>query len=33
MATVNTGKRSVPSTDPGEMLCEDFLMDYGLELT
>jgi len=30
MAILNTTKRQIPPTHPGEMLREDFLPDYGL---
>ena len=33
MAIVNTGKRSISPTHPGEMLREDFLADYQLTAT
>lgn len=33
MAIVNTRKRTIPPTHPGEMLREDFLLDYGLTAT
>ena len=33
MAIVNSRKRKIPPTHPGEMLREDFLPDYGLTST
>ena len=33
MAIVNTQKRTIPPTHPGEMLREDFLPDYRLTIT
>jgi len=33
MAILNTTKRQIPPTHPGEMLREDFLPDYGLNIS
>jgi len=33
MAILNTTKRQIPPTHPGEMLREDFLPDYGLTIS
>ena len=33
MSIPNTKKRTVPPTHPGEMLREDFMPDYGLNVT
>ena len=30
MTIPNTAKREIPPTHPGEMLCEDFMSEYGL---
>lgn len=33
MSIKNTGKRKIPPTHPGAMLREDFMPDYGLNVT
>ena len=33
MAIPNTNKREIPPTHPGEMLREDFMLDYGLTVS